>query len=284
MCWLQEMGAPDARRPLPAPCCLVPATPDGALSLRPHGALQAAPPAPGQPSPILTYFGMLLEKGKLNAFESLELAKPVIQQGKQALLQKWISEEKLECTEARARPCLLGPEAPPVPIPLHLSLSHPASACLALPLSSQELGDHIKVVDAQLALSVYLRATANAKVIQCFVETGQFDKIMVYCQKVNYQADWGLLLTNIVRVNPQGALDFAQKLASANGVSLDFGVVTDVFMQHNCLQQATSFLLDALKGDKPEEGPLQTRLLEMNLMTAPQVGGPTTPHGRGISR
>ena len=49
---------------------------------------QAAPAAPGQPTPILTYFGMLLEKGKLNANESLELAKPVIQQGKQQLLQK----------------------------------------------------------------------------------------------------------------------------------------------------------------------------------------------------
>ena len=37
--------------------------------------------------------------GKLNAQESLELAKPVIQQGKQQLLQKWIGEDKLECTE-----------------------------------------------------------------------------------------------------------------------------------------------------------------------------------------
>ena len=132
----------------------------------------------------------------------------------------------------------------------------------------------IKMVDAQLALSVYLRATANQKVIQSFVETQQFDKIMVYCQKVGYTADWGLLLTNIVRVNPQGALDFAQKLAAADGVSLDYGVVADVFMQHNCLQQATSFLLDVLKGDKPEEGPLQTRLLEMNLMAAPQARRP----------
>merc|ERR1719261_1398659 len=95
---------------------------------------QAAPAAPGQPSPILTYFGMLLEKGKLNAMESLELAKPVIQQGKQALLQKWIGEEKLECTE--------------------------------------ELGDAIKAVDANLALTVYVRASASPKVIQCFMETG----------------------------------------------------------------------------------------------------------------
>ena len=37
------------------------------------------------------------------------------------------------------------------------------------------------------------------------------------------------------------------------------------------VQQCTSFLLDALKNNRPNEGPLQTRLLEMNLMTAPQV-------------
>ena len=43
----------------------------------------------------------------------------------------------------------------------------------------------------------------------------QFDKIMVYCQKVSYTADWGFLLTNIVRVTPAGALQFAQKLAAA---------------------------------------------------------------------
>lgn len=37
------------------------------------------------------------------------------------------------------------------------------------------------------------------------------------------------------------------------------------------IQPATSFLLDALKDNKPEQGHLQTRLLEMNLVHAPQV-------------
>ena len=37
------------------------------------------------------------------------------------------------------------------------------------------------------------------------------------------------------------------------------------------IQPATSFLLDALKENKPEQGHLQTRLLEMNLIHAPQV-------------
>lgn len=39
----------------------------------------------------------------------------------------------------------------------------------------------------------------------------------------------------------------------------------------NMVQQATAFLLDALKENKPEHAALQTKLLEMNLMAAPQV-------------
>jgi hypothetical protein len=37
------------------------------------------------------------------------------------------------------------------------------------------------------------------------------------------------------------------------------------------VQQTTSFLLGALKHNKPEEGHLQTKLLEINLRDAPQV-------------
>jgi clathrin heavy chain len=42
-------------------------------------------------------------------------------------------------------------------------------------------------------------------------------------------------------------------------------------MSQNMIQQATAFLLDALKDNRPEQAPLQTKLLEMNLMHAPQV-------------
>lgn len=45
-------------------------------------------------------------------------------------------------------------------------------------------------------------------------------------------------------------------------------------MEYNLIQQCTSFLLDALKNNRPMEGPLQTRLLEMNLVHAPQVSFP----------
>jgi len=44
-----------------------------------------------------------------------------------------------------------------------------------------------------------------------------------------------------------------------------------VFMSQNMIQQATAFLLEALKDNLPQHAHLQTRLLEMNLMHAPQV-------------
>lgn len=47
--------------------------------------------------------------------------------------------------------------------------------------------------------------------------------------------------------------------------------VFDVFLSQNMIQEGTSFCLDYLKPNRPEDANLQTRVLEMNLMHAPQV-------------
>jgi hypothetical protein len=47
--------------------------------------------------------------------------------------------------------------------------------------------------------------------------------------------------------------------------------VSDLFLQRNMIREATAFLLDALSGDRPEQAALQTKLLEVNLITNPQV-------------
>jgi clathrin heavy chain len=191
------------------------------------------PVQPGQTSALLQYFGILLELGKLNKHESIEICKPVIQQGKKQLLEKWLKEDKLE--------------------------------------ASEDLGDLIRSIDSTLALSVYLRAVAPLKVIQCFVETGQFQKIILYAQKVNYTPDYIFLLRCIMRMNPEQGLQFAQSLTNGEERLADLNQIVDVFMEYNLIQQCTSFLLDVLKNNRESEGHLQTRLLEMNLMSAPQV-------------
>ncbi|EKX42588.1 clathrin heavy chain [Guillardia theta CCMP2712] len=189
---------------------------------------------PGGQNPLLIYFSKILEDSSLNAVESVELARPVIGQGKQQLLQKWFDEGKLECSE--------------------------------------DLGDLIKQVDGTLALKVYNKANCPGKVIACFVETQQYDKILAYAQRVGYQPEWTGILANMVVLNPEGAVRLAQMLVNQEGGSkIDVAAVAELFLNRNMLQQTTSFLLDALKGNKPEEAALQTKLLEINLRAAPQV-------------
>jgi clathrin heavy chain len=60
---------------------------------------KSAPQQQGQLSIILQYFGMLLDQGKLNQHETMELARPVLQQGRKHLLEKWMNEGKLGCSE-----------------------------------------------------------------------------------------------------------------------------------------------------------------------------------------
>ncbi|KAG8907666.1 hypothetical protein FRB99_002744 [Tulasnella sp. 403] len=192
------------------------------------------PAAPGSLSPILQYFGILLEKGDLNKHESLELARPVLTQGRKELLEKWLKENKLECSE--------------------------------------ELGDVVRVYDTTLALSVYLRANVPNKVVASFGELGQYDKILLYSKKVGYQPDYVALLQHIMRANPEKGAEFATQLVNdESGPLVDVERVVDIFMSQNMIQPATAFLLDALKDNKPEQAHLQTRLLEMNLLNAPQV-------------
>ncbi|EAU90123.2 clathrin heavy chain 1 [Coprinopsis cinerea okayama7 len=197
-------------------------------------SFKQAPAPPGGLSPILQYFGILLEKGELNHLESLELARPVLQQGRKQLLEKWLKENKLTCSE--------------------------------------ELGDIVRLHDMTLALSVYLRANVPNKVIACFAETGQTDKIVLYSKKVGYTPDYTALLQHIMRTSPEKGAEFASQLVNdETGPLVDVERVVDIFMSQNMIQPATSFLLDALKDNKPEQGHLQTRLLEMNLVHAPQV-------------
>lgn len=59
---------------------------------------------------------------------------------------------------------------------------------------SEELGDLIKSVSIKFALSVYIRAETHHKVIQCFAEAGEFEKIVLYAKKVNYTPDFLYIL------------------------------------------------------------------------------------------
>ena len=52
------------------------------------------------------------------------------------------------------------------------------------------------------------------KVINCLMQKGESDKIVQYSASVGYRVDYTFMLQNLVRTNPQGALEFAKKLGT----------------------------------------------------------------------
>ncbi|KAH6312572.1 clathrin heavy chain [Parastagonospora nodorum] len=196
--------------------------------------LRQVPSQPGQITTLLQYFGQLLDKGGLNREETLELARPVFVQGRKHLIEKWQKEGKLFCSE--------------------------------------ELGDLAKPHDLNLALAIYKDANVPQKVVAALAELGHYDLILQYCNGVGYTPDYNVLLQHVVRSNGEKGTEFASQLVKNEGgplISIDR--VVDIFQSQGMIQQATAFLLDVLSNDLPEEGHMQTKLLEMNLLNAPQV-------------
>lgn len=125
---------------------------------------------------------------RLNESESMELVGPVVAQGRKEFIEKWLSEDKLTCTE--------------------------------------QLGDMVKPLDTKLALSVFLRAQCHDKVIACFVAAGEYEKVVQYVKRVNYaNADYGGMLRTIVATNPEGAVKFAKGLLDNNPPLIDINKV-----------------------------------------------------------
>ena len=91
-----------------------------------------------------------------------------------------------------------------------------------------------------MALAIYLRANATAKVINCFLQNGDYDNIVKYSAKVGYKPDYVFMLQNMVRQNAKAAEGFAKRLVThESGPLVDANMVAEVFMQMNALQECT---------------------------------------------
>jgi clathrin heavy chain len=87
-----------------------------------------------------------------------------------------------------------------------------------------------------LALSVYLRANVPNKVIACFAETGQTEKIVLYAKKVGHSPDYVALLQHIMRTNPDKGAEFATALVNDEaGPLVDVERVSDSSLIGNAI-------------------------------------------------
>ncbi|XP_023755972.3 clathrin heavy chain 1-like [Lactuca sativa] len=135
-------------------------------------------------------------------------------------------------------------------------------------------------VDNDLALKIYIKARATPKVVAAFAERREFDKILIYSKQVGYSPDYLFLLQTILRSDPQGAVNFALMMSQMEGgCPVDYNTITDLFLQRNLIREATAFLLDVLKPNLPEHAHLQTKVLEINLVTFPNVADAILANG-----
>lgn len=203
------------------------------------------------PQLLIGYFQKIINRpgGKLNAIESVQLAQPLIQRGQQGIehITNWIKENKLE--------------------------------------PSEQLGDELRPVNPQLALSIYLRCDAKEKVCMAFLQLGasetddnkaneMFLNVIKYAKKKEFVPNYQQLLQTIVRFSPDRAKDFALILINhEEGPRMDVNTATDLFLSLGDVKNSTNILLEYLKprGDRQEDAYLQTKLFESNLLHAPQV-------------
>lgn len=190
------------------------------------------PPMPNQPQPLLIYFQKLLERGRLNKLETLELCVPVLSQGKIDLVSNWVNNSKLE--------------------------------------NCQELGDMVAKFDKHLALKIYTEGKFNNKAVQLMMEMGLSEQAMEFAGKTGTPIDMGATLNSMIDTNPEGAIKLAKGLWEKNK-DTNVHQIADMFLRRNRIQEFTSLLFDCMRKNLPEDGPYQTKVLELNMMTAPQV-------------
>ncbi|ESS68039.1 clathrin heavy chain [Trypanosoma cruzi Dm28c] len=188
------------------------------------------PSAPGQPPAISTYFKMVLAETTLNTHESVELARAVVPKGGSAYIKQQYEANKLT--------------------------------------PSEELADLLAQAEPEMAMKMYYKAEAHAKVVNILLQRNETQKAVEYCRRSNFSPDWRVILNNFIRVNPQNAVSLALMLHRDLGDTpvVDPNEVVDMFVTAQQIQQATEFILEVLRGKNDESTKdLQTKLLEINL-------------------
>jgi clathrin heavy chain len=177
-----------------------------------------------------------LEITTLNELESLELCRAVLNKGQIQMVETWLGQKKLTM--------------------------------------SDQLGDLVRQYNPNLALKIFQESGSPDRVIQGLIEANQFDKILPYCQQTGHKPDFMKILRAVVPQNPTAAVNLAKMITvrDASGQpKTPLDRVVQVFLEHQRVQETTAILLEALKGNRPDESHLQTKLFEINLMSAPNV-------------
>ncbi|OII73554.1 uncharacterized protein cubi_03352 [Cryptosporidium ubiquitum] len=163
---------------------------------------------------------------------------------------------------------------------------------------SEELGDTLLLNgEKKLALKIFNKCTPQnpTKILQTLIEIGNFSHVSEFIREQK-ASNWPTITTDIrsllnsllIANNIDATVEFVKTVllppastsqsdlsSSVPAEPLDLNIdkpsIVEIFVSHSRFKEITSILLDHLKANKPEDSALQTKLLEVNLLHAPQV-------------
>ncbi|KAF7458261.1 putative clathrin heavy chain [Cryptosporidium felis] len=163
---------------------------------------------------------------------------------------------------------------------------------------SEELGDLLlQAGEKKLALRVFTKCSPQnpTRILQTLIEIGDFSQVSQFI-KDQKASNWPTITTDIrsllnsllIANNVHATVEFVRAVLlppaagqqpdssgslphTALDLNIDKPAIVEIFVSHSKFKEITSILLDHLKANRPEDGPLQTKLLEINLLHAPQV-------------
>eukprot|EP00742_Colponemidia_sp_Colp-10_P010839 GILJ01011954.1.p1 GENE.GILJ01011954.1~~GILJ01011954.1.p1 ORF type:complete len:1482 (-),score=281.89 GILJ01011954.1:202-4647(-) len=193
------------------------------------------PSSPGAPQAVSTYFKLMMSVGKLNEFESVELAKVVTEKsGNAEYVKQQIELEKFTL--------------------------------------SANLGEVVEPFDSDLAFRIYFKSEAHPKVLKILFARGDIPKAVEYCKRVDYKPDWRAEARKFFQTNPNESVALARALHREMGPTpvLDPLEVIDMFVSQQQIRNATQYLMDILSDNAGENtAALQTKLFEINIKHSP---------------
>jgi clathrin heavy chain len=196
--------------------------------------VQRLPTPPKERSPLLQYFSALMEHGALNDVESMEIVRAFLAAGGRAQVENLLKANKLLCTE--------------------------------------ELGDLTRTYDARMALSIYYRAKCPEKVVTLMIDSGQIDRVVPYLKEANAVIALLPFVERMLPVDEHSATLLAYAATHAvGGTLIEYQPLLQAYFSRGMVQSAVSVFLDLLAGNRPEDGPLQTLILEEALRRSPDT-------------
>lgn len=131
---------------------LAASSPQGCLRTPATIQLFKSLPATQTSAPLRDYYSVLLDHGKLNEHETMELVQPVILQDRKDLIIDWLSKDKLHCTP--------------------------------------ELGRLVLRLDVDSAVTIFKRSGNKDELAKLYAELCQFGKLTSFTSPNLFQTNW----------------------------------------------------------------------------------------------